>query len=137
MNTVSVIIPSYNRAVYLERALHSVLGQTCPADEIIVVDDGSTDNTRKIITGLCQSIQYCYQDNKGVSAARNKGIQQANGQWLAFLDSDDEWLPAKLEKQLAVARQHPSNHIIHTDEIWIRNGKRVNQSQREAQEVRW
>ncbi len=126
MNTVSVIIPSYNRAAHLERALRSVLGQTSPADEIIVVDDGSTDNTHELVAGIGQSIQYCYQVNKGVSAARNRGIQQASSQWLAFLDSDDEWLPDKLAKQQAFTRQHTSSQIIHTDEIWIRNGIRVN-----------
>ncbi len=126
MSTISVIIPTYNRAACLARALDSVLAQSHAPHEIIVVDDGSTDGTRAMVEALDGAIHYLHQDNQGVSAARNAGIRRATGQWLAFLDSDDEWLPEKLERQLALARRFPSSRVIHTDEIWIRNGKRVN-----------
>ena len=130
MSTVSVIIPTCNRAARLERALRSVLAQRHPPLEVIVVDDGSTDPTRAVVMEAGAAVRYHYQENRGVSAARNAGIRLASGQWLAFLDSDDEWLPDKLGKQLAAAWQHPDCPLIHTDEIWIRHGRRVNPRQR-------
>lgn len=123
---ISVIIPTYNRAEVLVRALDSVLAQSRPADEIIVVDDGSTDHTEKVMQDYPEA-RYLQQDNLGVSAARNLGIAVANGDWLAFLDSDDEWLPHKLEKQCELVAANPDFKLVHTEEIWIRNGKRVNQ----------
>ncbi|GHB23796.1 glycosyltransferase family 2 protein [Mongoliitalea lutea] len=93
----SVIIPSYNRAVTLGRAIESVLQQSCPAFEIIVVDDGSTDQTRQVVEKY-PTVSYCYQLNQGVSAARNRGAEMATGDWLIFLDSDDELLPHALEE---------------------------------------
>jgi glycosyltransferase involved in cell wall biosynthesis len=97
---VSVVITTYNRAVYVVKAIESVLGQNYKNYEIIVVDDGSIDNTRESLTPYCQSIRYFYQENQGVSAARNKGIDLAKGEWVAFLDDDDEWFPTKLERQI-------------------------------------
>jgi len=99
---VSVIIPTYNRANLLPRAINSVLNQTFRDFEIVVVDDGSTDNTREILEPFIKSnqIRYFYQKNKGPSAARNLGIKNSKGEYIAFLDSDDEWLPEKLEKQI-------------------------------------
>ena len=96
---ISVIIPTYNRHVLLERAVMSVLKQTRPADEIIIIDDGSTDGTPELIPKKFPQILYYRQENKGVSAARNAGIEKSSGDWIAFLDSDDAWLPRKLEYQ--------------------------------------
>ncbi len=124
---ISVIIPSYNRAQLLPRAVNSVLEQTLPAQEIIIVDDGSTDNTAETLTKQFPQCRYIEQPNQGVSAARNRGIEVATGEWLAFLDSDDEWLASKLEAQRNLLQHHPEIKICHTEEIWIRNGKRVNQ----------
>ena len=120
---VTVIIPAYNRRDLLGRSLDSVLSQTCPADEIIVVDDGSTDDTNNLIAERYPQINYLYQDNQGISSARNAGINRAKGEWLAFLDSDDEWLPNKLEVQMAALRDHPEHLIAHTNEHWLRNGR--------------
>jgi len=121
---ISVIIPAFNRAHTLPKALDSVLSQTLKPREIIVVDDGSTDETNAVLAnypGLC----IISQDNRGVSAARNVGIEKAGGEWLAFLDSDDEWLKEKLEKQWDTICID-DKLICHTEEIWIRNGQRVN-----------
>ena len=129
---ISVIIPTYNRAHLLSRAVQSVLNQTMPAHEIIIVDDGSTDNTAELITQRFSQCRYIQQPNMGVSAARNSGIESASGEWLAFLDSDDEWLPGKLQAQVDLLHKHPEIRICHTEEIWIRNGKRVNQMKKHA-----
>jgi len=137
MKTISVIIPSYNRAHTLPRALDSVLAQTRPADEIIVVDDGSTDDTEQLITHHYPQVIYIKQENQGVSAARNRAIEIAQGEWLALLDSDDQWLPEKLATQLARLDQQPDHKLIHSDEIWIRNGVRVNQMKKHAKSGGW
>jgi glycosyltransferase involved in cell wall biosynthesis len=129
---ISVIIPTYNRAHLLARAVRSVLNQSLPAQEIIVVDDGSTDNTAEVMSQQFPQCVYIQQSNRGVSAARNRGIDAAEGEWLAFLDSDDEWLENKLQRQHDMLQQHPNIKICHTEEIWIRNGKRVNQMKKHA-----
>lgn len=126
MPEISVIIPSYNRAGVLPRALDSVLSQTSPASEVILVDDGSTDETRELIQAHYPEIRYIYQDNKGVSTARNTGIRHASGEWLAFLDSDDCWHQDKLQIQSALLRGASDHALVHSNEIWIRNGIRVN-----------
>ncbi|MCK4754960.1 MAG: glycosyltransferase [Calditrichia bacterium] len=125
-DSITVIITSYNRREIIGRAVDSVLGQTRPADEIILVDDGSSDNTDQLIKEKYPDIKYIWQVNRGVSHARNTGISQARGIWIAFLDSDDEWLPSKLKDQLKALQHQPDYKICHTNEIWIRNGKRVN-----------
>ena len=125
-NSISVIIPVYNRCILIERAIKSVLGQTLPPDEIIVIDDGSNDGTDKIIKNNYPDIILLKQKNRGVSCARNNGIINAKGTWVTLLDSDDEWLPEKLEKQLLAIQVNSNNKICHTDEVWIRNGVRVN-----------
>lgn len=122
---ISVVIPSYNRASYLPFALDSVLAQTSAAEEIIVVDDGSSDDTSDLLTRYPQ-IRVLRQANRGVSAARNLGIKNAQHQWIALLDSDDSWLPQKLEKIRQAQQLHPEILLFHSDEIWIRNGVRVN-----------
>ncbi|MBG10354.1 MAG: glycosyl transferase [Gammaproteobacteria bacterium] len=124
--SVSVIVPSFNRAPVLPRALDSLLAQTNKAAEIIVVDDGSSDGTSSLVKRDYPGVKLLVQENHGVSAARNAGVSLSSGEWLAFLDSDDEWLPEKLAHQLAFARKNPDINLIHTNEIWIRKGVRVN-----------
>lgn len=95
-----------------------------------MVDDGSNDNTRQLVSAHFPDSVYCYQANSGVSAARNKGIELAQGKWIAFLDSDDQWLDNKLERQAEVWSKANSHRIIHSDEIWVRHGGRVNKPAR-------
>jgi len=137
MSSIAVIIPAYNRAHTLPRALGSVLAQSHPAAEIIVVDDGSTDDIAALVQSEYQTVELIRQDNHGVSAARNRGIAASSAQWIALLDSDDEWLPDKLEKQLALISQQPEHKIVHSDEIWIRNGVRVNPMKKHAKKGGW
>jgi len=127
---ISVIIPTHNRKMVLGRAIQSVLRQTLPPDEILVIDDGSTDHTAEFVSETFPQVILLKQPNKGVSAARNSGIRISKYDWLAFLDSDDEWLPQKLEKQVAALKIHPDFKICHTNEIWIRRGRRVNPKKR-------
>jgi glycosyltransferase involved in cell wall biosynthesis len=129
---ISVIIPTWNRSSYLARALESVYAQSISPHEVIVVDDGSTDDTREIIKQHFKDVRYLYQENRGVSSARNTGIRAAGGDWIALLDSDDCWLPHKLEHQQQLLRDNPDARICHSDEIWIRNGKRVNPMKKHA-----
>ena len=124
---VSVIIPTYNRKHTLGRAIESIISQTIKPLEIIIVDDGSNDGTREWIKEEYPFIKYLNQNNSGVSASRNRGIFSANGNWIAFLDSDDEWIPEKLERQLSILSSDKEAVFCHTNEIWIRNGTRVNQ----------
>ncbi len=124
---VSVIIPVYNRYDFVRRAIDSVLSQTYRNFELIVVDDGSTDDTSRVKSDYGDRIRYVrHPDNRGVAAARNTGIREAAGEWIALLDSDDWWLPEKLEEQINYLLDHPQFPIAQTEEIWIRNGRRVN-----------
>ena len=123
---VSVIIPTFNRAWALEKAVDSVLAQDYKAIEVIVIDDGSTDNTLDLLSGYGNRIQVISQQNKGVSSARNLGIKRSHGKFIALLDSDDAWEPDKISCQIGFFEQHPDALICQTEEIWIRNGKRVN-----------
>jgi len=100
MRTVAAIIPVYNGAKWIARALASVFAQTRPVDEVIVIDDGSTDGSAAIVQSYDSRIQYVYQANRGVASARNHGARIARSEWIAFLDHDDEWLPHKIERQL-------------------------------------
>lgn len=118
---ITVIIPSYNRYELLKRALDSVYTQTFLPKEVIVIDDGSTDNTHQIKNDF-PSIKYIYQTNSGVSSARNLGIANSGNEWMAFLDSDDEWLEDKLEKQVSFHQKNKDVLMSYTDEIWIRDG---------------
>lgn len=124
---ISVIIPTYNRRHTLGRAIQSVMDQSLLPAEIFVVDDGSTDGTSEWIQKSYPSIQLIIQPKQGVSAARNTGINAAEYDWTAFLDSDDEWLPNKLEKQVEALQRNPDIKFCHSEENWIRNGVRVNQ----------
>lgn len=130
--TVSVVIPTFNRASVLPRALGSVFSQARPPEEVIVVDDGSEDGTERLVREEFPAARYFRQENRGVAAARNRGARMARGNWLAFLDSDDEWLPAKLERQLAALGAEPGFSLCHTDETWIRRGRRVNPMKKHA-----
>jgi GT2 family glycosyltransferase len=105
--SVSVIIPTYNRASSLPATISSVVRQTLPPVEVIVVDDGSTDDTEEVCAALPAAVRYIRQENAGVSAARNRGIREATAEWIAFVDSDDTWHPAKLEVQLAALAANP------------------------------
>jgi glycosyltransferase involved in cell wall biosynthesis len=131
---ISVIIATWNRAPRLVAALDSVYRQTLPPHEIILVDDGSDDGTRELVSGRYAGVRYHYQENRGVSSARNTGIRMATGDWIALLDSDDAWLPRKLEWQRLAVQRQPAFRICHTNEIWIRNGKRVNPMKKHAKQ---
>ncbi len=122
--TYSVIIPTYNRVVYLKKAVNSVLNQNFKDYELIVVDDGSEDSTAELIENYpAEKINYIRQENKGVSAARNMGIRNSRGEYVAFLDSDDWWLKDKLKETDRAIRENPGYYIYHTRERWFRNGK--------------
>ena len=136
MTEVSVIIPTFNREKFISECVQSVLAQTLPAREIIIVDDGSTDATYNILRDLGFNslstkktvLRYFFQQNRGVSSARNLGIKEARSEYIALLDSDDLWLKSKLDRQVsAFQNDTQSSRLCHTDEIWIRNGVRVNQ----------
>jgi len=127
MPKVSVIIPTYNRLSMLKEAVDSVLTQDFEDFELIVVDDGSTDGTGEAIKrygGRVKLLQH--SENRGVSAARNRGVLHAKGKYIAFLDSDDLWVKGKLRIQVTFLDDNPHYPLCYTDEIWIRKGKRVN-----------
>lgn len=128
---ISVIIPTYNRAEFLKDTILSLLNQTYKADEIIVVDDGSTDCTKKIVDGF-KNIRYIYKENGGVSSARNLGIKKAKNSWLAFIDSDDRWHKDKLLMQMQFHQRDPIYKMSYTNERWIRNKKEVKVSKKYA-----
>ncbi|AOP34575.1 glycosyl transferase [Leptospira tipperaryensis] len=127
---ITVIIPTYNREQKVLNAIESVLKQTQLPAEILIVDDGSMDETvaniRERFSNSIQRIQILSKEHKGVSSARNLGVEKARSNWIAFLDSDDEWLPLKLERQWKYLQEHPEIRILQSLEVWIRNGKRVN-----------
>ena len=131
---ISVIIPAHNRAALLARALDSVFAQTLAPGEVIVVDDGSADETPDMLARLRERaplpLVVIRQGNRGAAAARNVGIRVARGEFLAFLDDDDQWRPDKLEKQAEAMARRPEILITHTREIWYRGGKRVNQKKK-------
>lgn len=123
---VSVIIPTYNRSGLVQEAIVSVLRQREAPGEIIVVDDGSEDDTASAVERFSPKVKLVRCSHGGVSAARNAGIRVSSGRWLAFLDSDDLWLPGKLGTQMDFLRKNPRFLICQTGEIWMRNGKRLN-----------
>lgn len=131
MTAVSVVIPTYNRARKLLRAIFSVLYQTFTNYEVIVVDDGSDDGTADCLKPVMGQIKYMrHPENMGVSAARNSGIKASQYPFIAFLDSDDYWLPEKLSAQMAFFKRNPEAVACQTEEIWIRKGLRVNPGKR-------
>jgi GT2 family glycosyltransferase len=131
---ISVIIPTFNRALFLSKTINSIINQTYQqtykVDEIIVVDDGSNDDTKEIVQNLISKypiIKYIYQENSGVSSARNSGIKIASNEWIAFCDSDDIWLENKIQNQVGFLQANPHILFCHTNEIWLRNGKTIKQ----------
>lgn len=126
-HSVSVVIPTHNRLDSLCIAIDSVLDQRHPVHELIVVDDGSSDGTAEHLRQHYPDIKLIQQSNHGVSHARNRAIEQATGDWLAFLDSDDRWFTNKIGTQIDALKKLPQLRLCHCDEHWIRNGKRVNQ----------
>jgi glycosyltransferase involved in cell wall biosynthesis len=127
---ISVIIPTYNRGWIIKEAIDSVLAQEYINYELIVVDDGSIDDTHDILNSYQKNFLVLRQNNKGVSAARNRGFAAASGRFIAFLDSDDIWLPQKLSQQVDFFHSNPDALICQTEEIWIRNNVRVNPKNR-------
>ena len=128
---VSVVIPTYNRVPYLGRAITSVLKQSYPVNEIIVIDNGSTDQTLSFIKKKFTRIRVITEKKRGVSFARNLGIKYCKYNWIAFLDSDDEWITDKIEKQFVLLKESNFKYqFIHTNEIWIKNGILKNQKRK-------
>lgn len=125
---IDVIIPTYNRATLIERAVRSVLAQSCADFHLYVVDDGSTDETLVVLNKYANhpKVTLLKQENEGVSSARNLAVKSGDSEWISFLDSDDEWLPNKLKLQTDYIKGHPEIRFLHAEEIWIRNGVRVN-----------
>jgi len=125
---ISAIIPTYNRAWCVREAVDSVLAQRGAEVECIVVDDGSSDGTRELLADM--SVRYIYQENRGPAAARNRGIAEAGGEFIAFLDSDDLWTKDKCARQERYLRENPDCLLVHCNERWIRNGEHLNQGKR-------
>ncbi|MBM9578856.1 glycosyltransferase family 2 protein [Leptospira sp. 201903070] len=127
---ISVVIPTYNREQKILTAIESVLKQTRLPEEILVVDDGSTDGTisniQERFSDFLETIRILTLQHRGVSYARNRGVEIAKTDWVAFLDSDDEWFPKKLERQWEFLQKNADVRILQSLEVWIRNGKRVN-----------
>jgi len=122
---VSVVIPTYNRAAIISDSIRSVLAQTYPKLEVLVIDDGSSDDTRRVVEAFGAPVQYHYQPNAGVCAARNHGLSIARGEYVALLDSDDGWLPWKLAAQVAILRRDPAIGMVWTDMIADRAGGEI------------
>ncbi|MBC7428868.1 MAG: glycosyltransferase family 2 protein [Bacteriovorax sp.] len=131
---IDVIVPTFNRAPVVSKAIESVLKQTYKNFNLYVVDDGSTDNTTEVleIYKSHSNVHILKQKNFGVSAARNFAVNNSSAPWISFLDSDDEWLPNKLELQIAWLKNNPSIRFLHGEEIWMRNGVRVNPKAKHA-----
>lgn len=142
---VSAIIVSFNRVSFLDEAIQSVLSQTYFRNhpegwELLIIDDGSTDDTGRLVADYvrkCSRIRYFYSDHQGVSAARNLGLRLASGELIAFLDSDDLWLKDKIQVQLSYLKAFPEARFCLTEEIWVRNGLRVNQAKKHQKYSGW
>lgn len=134
MTAISVIIPTYNRENFLGRAIRSVLRQTIACSEILVIDDGSTDQTAALVSSLREHsaipIYFFYQENMGPAAARNFGILRAQSELVAFLDSDDHWRKDKLAQQQKAMKESPGYLISYTREQWLRGGVNLNQKKK-------
>jgi len=131
---VSVVIPTFNRCTLLPRAIDSIYRQTVQCEEIVVVDDGSTDATRDYLTSIAiekkRNLKVIHQENRGPAAARNRGIAEAKCDFIAFLDSDDHWHRRKLESQYGLMRENNNFLISHTKEKWLRRGVHLNQKKK-------
>ena len=138
MPLVTVILPTWNRAKWLKKSVESILSQRFQDFELIVVDDASTDSTEEVLESYSGKIRTIFlPENLGVSAARNTAIMQSDSKWIAFLDSDDFWHTKKLEKQIKQTKIFPEYKIHFTDEIWIRNGIRVNPKNKHMKKEGW
>ena len=137
MISIAAIITTRDRARLLPRAVESVLAQSRPADEVIIVDDGSTDATADYLATLPARIRVLRQAHRGVSAARNLGVAAAESDWFGFLDDDDEWLPDKLLSQADLIARRPGFGLCHGEEIWRRRGERVNPAARHKKRGGW
>ena len=138
MARVSVIIPTYNRAVFIADAIQSVLTQTYSDFEIIIVDDGSTDNTREVVGGFNDSrIKYIYQENQWAAAARNNGIRASNGEYLSFLDSDDILMENALKKGIQILDEHPEVAFCYTQNYTINESGWIVDLQKKGQKHSW
>jgi len=116
----SVVIPTYNRAKYLPDVLRSVFAQDVAGTQVIVVDDGSTDGTREVVSRFGGRVQYVYQENRGPSAAKNRGLGLARGEFVSFLDSDDVWLPGKMRLERELFMSRPEADVVVTDhDSWV------------------
>ena len=134
---VSVVIPSRNRLAYLPRAISSVLNQSFLVQEIIIVDNDSSDETISYIKKNFNKVKVIKENKIGVSHARNLGIKYSRYEWIAFLDSDDEWMPDKINKQFSFLKKiNFKLQLVHTNEIWIKNGLIKNQKKKTFKE-RW
>jgi len=140
---ISVIIPTYNRAPFLKEAVQSVLDQNYflqngPSSfELLVVDDGSADTTREIVALFGDKVKYRFQEHKGVSSARNLGLDLAQGDFIAFLDSDDLWKKDKISTQMSFMRAFPQAQVCCTEEIWIRRGVFANPKKKHQKHSGW
>jgi glycosyltransferase involved in cell wall biosynthesis len=113
---IAAVIPVYNGEAFLRTAIESVLAQTSPVDELVILDDGSTDNTRAVALSYGQHLRYIFQENRGLAAARNAGAAASTCEWVAFLDCDDWWLPEKIAKQRALIESNPDAVLIYSDQ---------------------
>lgn len=134
---ISVIIPTYNRATFLREAVESVLSQGYwtggtrgHAFELLIIDDGSTDETGTMIREFGGRLEYHFQEHAGVSSARNLGLRLARGEFIAYLDSDDLWKREKIQVQMSFFKAFPQARVCYTEEVWIRNGARLNPGKR-------
>jgi len=134
----SIIIPTFNRRDFLHKAISTVIAQTFQDWELVVVDDGSTDNTEQMVRAFEDPrIHFIFQSNHGVAHARNQGLKVAKGQWVAFLDSDDWWLPQKLNVFAQNIDHNPDIKIFHSEETWFRQGELLNQKSKHQKPDGW
>ena len=133
---ISVIIPTYNRVDFILETIQTVLDQTTKVDEIIVIDDGSTDKTKDVLERLISTnkIKYIMQKNSGVSSARNRGIKLSSNDWICFLDSDDLWETTKIEEQVLFHKKHSNILFSHTLEQWLFNNKIIKQKKHQQKQ---
>lgn len=123
----SVVIPLYNKQTYIKRSLNSVLAQTMTDFEVVVIDDGSTDSSAAIVKSILdQRVRLIQQQNSGVSAARNRGISECYGEWVAFLDADDEYFPECLQEMYSCVKKFPQAGAVYVDPVWFRDGEQIN-----------
>ena len=134
---ISVVIPTFNRCKFVKEAIDSVLRQSYDDFELIVVDDGSTDETSNLLDNFGDKIKVARQERKGVSAARNRGVEESEGEFIAFLDSDDLFYKRKLELQMDLIGENEDCHVCYTNEKWLLDGEHKNQHARHEKYSGW